>query len=136
MASLTDPKIARKISDTASCYDSVMDIIINNILNPAIEIAGKWGGFRHIVITPVTIRKYLPEFGDILSFIDFNTLVRDAVDKANAGKKIGDTVYAFKYQLGGDRYLYWGTCGNITTEYGKKNGKRIYLIKDNDLPER
>lgn len=135
MASLTDPKIARKISDTASCYGSVMDIIINDILNPAIEIAGK-RGFRHIVITPVTIRKYLPEFGDILSFRDFNTLVRDAVDKANAGKKIGDTVYAFKYQYGGDRYLYWGTCGNITTEYGNEHGKRIYLIKDNDLPER
>lgn len=135
MASLTDPKIARKISDAASCYDSVMDIIINDILNPAIEIAGK-RGFRHVVITPVTIRKYLPEFGDILSFRDFNTLVRKAVDKANAGKKIGDTVYAFKYQYGGDRYLYWGTCGNITTEYGKKDGKRIYLIADNDLPER
>lgn len=131
MASLTDPKIARKISDAASCYDSVMDIIINSILNPAIDIAGK-RGFRHIIITPDTIRKYLPEFGDILSFRDFNTLVRDAVDKANTGKKIGDTVYAFKYQLGGDRYLYWGTCGNIVTEYGK----RVHLIKDNDLPER
>lgn len=135
MASLTDPKLAREISDTASCYDSVMDIIINDILNPAIEIAGK-RGFRHIVITPVTIRKYLPEFGDILSFRDFNTLVRKAVDKANAGKKIGDTVYAFKYQYGGDRYLYWGTCGNITTEYGNEHGKRIYLISDDDLPER
>ena len=135
MASLTDPKIARKISDTASCYDSVMDIIINDILNPAIEIAGK-RGFRHIVITPVTIRKYLPEFGDILSFRDFNTLVYDAVDKANAGKKIGDTVYAFKHQYGGDRYLYWGTCGNIVNEYGSKHGKRNYLISDDDLPER
>lgn len=131
MASLTDPKIARKISDTASCYDNVMDIIINNILNPAIDIAGK-RGFRHIVIKPDTIQKYLPEFGDILSFIDFNTLVRNAVDKVNAGKKIGDTVYAFKYQYGGDHYLYWGTCGNIVTEYGK----RVHLIKDNDLPER
>ena len=135
MTSLTDPKIARKISDTASCYDSVMDIIISDILNPAIDIAGK-RGFRHIIITPNMIRKYLPEFGDILSFRDFNTLVRNAVNKANAGKKIGDTVYAFKYQYGGDRYLYWGTCGNIVTEYGKKDGKKVHLIKDNDLPER
>ena len=131
MASLTDPKIAREISDAASCYDSVMDIMINDILNPAIEIAGK-RGFRHIVIKPDTIQKHLPEFGDILSFIDFNTLVRKAVNKANAGKKIGNTVYAFEYQYGGDRYLYWGTCGNIITEYGK----RIHLIKDDDLPER
>lgn len=135
MASLTDPKLARKISDAASCYDSVMDTMISDILNPAIEIAGK-RGFRHIVIKPDTIQKHLPEFGDILSFIDFNTLVRNAVDKANAGKKIGDTVYAFKYQYGGDRYLYWGTCSNIVNEYGSKYGKRNYLISDDDLPER
>ena len=134
MASLIEPKIARKISNTASCYDSDMDIMINNILNPAIDIAGK-RGFCHIVITPDMIRKHLPEFGGILSFIDFDTLVRDAVDKANAGKKIGDTVYAFKYQYdqyGDDRYLYWGICSNIVTEYGKQ----VYLIADNDLPER
>lgn len=131
MTTLTDPKIARKISDVASYYDNVMDTIISNILNPAIDIAGK-RGFRHITITTDTIQKYLPEFKNILSLKDFDTLVRDAVEEANSGKKINDTVYAFKYN-GYERYLYWGTCGNIVTE---ENGKQMYLIKDDDLPEK
>lgn len=131
MASLTDPKIARKTSDAASCHDSVMDIIINSILNPAIDAAGK-RGFRHIIITRSTIQKYLPEFGSILSFTDFDTLVRNAVEKANAGRQIGDTVYVYEHKLGGDRWLAWGTCGNIITECGKQ----VHLIKDDDLPLR
>lgn len=131
MTALTDPKIARKISDVASYYDNLMDIIISNILNPAIDIAGK-RGFRHITITTDTIQKYLPEFKNILSLKDFDTLVRDAVEEANSSKKINDTVYAFKYN-GYERYLYWGTCGNIVTE---ENGKQMYLIKDDDLPEK
>lgn len=131
MASLTDPEIARKVSDTASCYDSVMDIIISDILNPAINAAGK-RGFLHIIITRATIQTYLPEFGRILSFTDFDTLVHNAVEKANAGKQIGDTVYVFEHKLGGDRWLYWGTCGNIITECSRQ----VHRIKDDDLPER
>lgn len=131
MASLTNPKTARKVSDTASCYDSVMDIIVSSILNPAIDAAGK-RGFRHIIITRAAIQTYLPEFGRILSFTDFDTLVRNAVEKANAGKQIGDTVYVFEHKLGGDRWLYWGTCGNIITECGRQ----VHLIKDDDLPLR
>lgn len=87
MASLTDPKIARKISDTASCYDSVMDIMINDILNPAIEIAGK-RGFRHIVIKPDTIQKHLPEFGDILSFIDLTLWFARLLTKPMLAKRL------------------------------------------------
>lgn len=131
MTALTDPKIARKISDIASYYDNTMDIMINSILNPAINTAGQ-RGFRHITITPETIQKYLPEFKNILSLKDFNTLVRDAIEEANSGKKINDTVYAFKYN-GYERYLYWGTCGNIVNDV---HGNPIYLIKDDDLPEK
>lgn len=131
MTTLTDPKTARKISDVASYYDNTMDILINSILNPAINTAGK-RGFRHIIITPETIQKYLPEFKNILSLKDFNILVRDAIDEANSGKKINDTVYAFKFN-GYERYLYWGTCGNIVND---EHGNPIYLIKDDDLPEK